>query len=51
MSDKIVNVAVAVIVNQDQQVLIAKRPDHVHQGGFWEFPGEKLKQMKACLKH
>ena len=50
MSDKIVNVAVAVIVNQDQQVLIAKRPDHVHQGGFWEFPGGKVEANESVLK-
>jgi 8-oxo-dGTP diphosphatase len=31
----------AVIRGTDQQVLIAKRPDHVHQGGKWEFPGGK----------
>lgn len=24
------------------QVLIAKRPDHLHQGGLWEFPGGKV---------
>ncbi|WP_120799737.1 Nudix family hydrolase [Thiocapsa rosea] len=24
------------------RVLVTKRPDHVHQGGLWEFPGGKL---------
>ncbi len=25
-----------------QQVLIARRPEHLHQGGLWEFPGGKV---------
>lgn len=37
----LVHVAVAVIM-QGQQVLIAKRPKDVHQGGLWEFPGGKV---------
>lgn len=37
-----VHVAVAAIVNENNEVLIARRPDHVHQGGLWEFPGGKL---------
>lgn len=37
-----IHVAVGVIFNPKGQVLIAKRPDHVHQGGLWEFPGGKL---------
>ena len=37
-----VHVAVAVIVNNCGQILLTKRPDHVHQGGLWEFPGGKL---------
>ncbi|MBI3187557.1 MAG: Nudix family hydrolase [Gammaproteobacteria bacterium] len=41
------HVAVAVVVNSEQKVLIAKRPDHVHQGGFWEFPGGKVEQDEA----
>ena len=36
-----IHVAVAAIVI-DGQVLLAKRPDHLHQGGLWEFPGGKL---------
>ncbi|TYC59520.1 Nudix family hydrolase [Marinobacter sp. BW6] len=38
---KEVHVAVAVIV-RDGRVLIARRPDHVHQGGLLEFPGGKV---------
>ena len=42
MTGDFIHVAVAAIVNDKNQVLIAKRPDHVHQGGLWEFPGGKL---------
>ena len=38
----IVHVAVAVIVDQKNRVLIARRAQHVHQGGLWEFPGGKV---------
>lgn len=34
-------VAVAIILNQDEQVLIARRHAHQHQGDLWEFPGGK----------
>ena len=37
-----VHVAVAVIRNPEGQIFITYRPDHVHQGGLWEFPGGKL---------
>lgn len=35
-------VAVGVIRDAQNRVLIAQRPKHVHQGGLWEFPGGKL---------
>lgn len=34
-------VAVAIIFNAEQQVLIARRHAHQHQGDRWEFPGGK----------
>ncbi len=37
-----IHVAVAVIQNAAGEVLISKRPAHLHQGGMWEFPGGKL---------
>ena len=37
------HVVAGVIYNPSkQQVLIAKRPEHLHQGGLWEFPGGKV---------
>ncbi len=39
---KRIHVAVGVILNKDNQILLAKRPAHLHQGGKWEFPGGKV---------
>jgi len=39
---RLVHVAVAVLRDGDGRVLLAKRPDHAHQGGLWEFPGGKV---------
>ena len=41
MTLKVVHVAVGVIL-KEQQVLLALRPDKLHQGGRWEFPGGKV---------
>lgn len=38
----IIHVAVAVIVNQLNQVCISLRHEDAHQGGLWEFPGGKV---------
>jgi len=38
----LIHVAVAVIRNPSGDVFITLRPDHVHQGGLWEFPGGKV---------
>ena len=37
-----IHVAVGVIVNSSDEVLISLRPAESHQGGLWEFPGGKL---------
>ncbi len=37
-----IEVAVAVIVNEQQRILITQRPFNVPHGGCWEFPGGKL---------
>ena len=49
----VIHVAVAVIINQQNQVLIAKRAAHQHQGNKWEFPGGKVEKgetSKEALK-
>lgn len=39
----VLQVAAGAIFNRQGQVLLSKRPPHVHQGNLWEFPGGKLK--------
>lgn len=37
-----IHVVAAALADPQGRVLIAKRPERVHQGGRWEFPGGKL---------
>lgn len=46
----IVHVAVAVIKNSEGQYFIAKRPNNIHQGGLWEFPGGKVECNETVLE-
>jgi len=39
---KIQPVAVGIVIDPDQRILISKRPAHKIKGGFWEFPGGKI---------
>ncbi len=46
MSD-IVHVAVAVIINETDEVCITLRHEDSHQGGLWEFPGGKIEPNES----
>lgn len=37
-----IRVAVAIIVDAQERILITQRPLHTSHAGFWEFPGGKL---------
>lgn len=37
-----IHVMAGAIADGAGRILVAKRPDHAHQGGLWEFPGGKL---------
>lgn len=45
-----IDVAVGVIINPENEVLLTQRPDHVHQGGLWEFPGGKCKADESIME-
>ena len=42
-------VAVGVIVDDQQRILITQRPLHATHGGLWEFPGGKVEDNEASL--
>lgn|SRR3990167_2521051 len=40
----------AAVIERGDAVFIARRPDHLHQGGKWEFPGGKLEAGESPLQ-
>lgn len=40
----------AAVIERGDAVFIARRPDHLHQGGKWEFPGGKLEAGETPLQ-
>ena len=49
LSNEVVHVAVGVIARGDE-IFITLRPDDVHQGGKWEFPGGKVEEGETVLQ-
>lgn len=43
----VINVAVAIIMDDQHRVLITRRAPHISHGGYWEFPGGKLELYEA----
>lgn len=42
-----IQVAVGVIFDSNQRVLLTKRPHQVSHGGYWEFPGGKIEAQES----
>ena len=45
---KITEISVAIVKNRENLFLICLRPDNVHQGGKWEFPGGKVEKNETA---
>ena len=44
------NVVALVLENHQGEILVAKRADHKHLGGMWEFPGGKVEDGESQLQ-
>ncbi len=47
---KLVQVAVGIIENNEQSILVTKRAKKSHQGGLWEFPGGKCENNESVYE-
>lgn len=47
---ELIPVAAGVLRDASSRVLIARRPDGGHAGGFWEFPGGKIQSGESPLQ-
>jgi len=47
LSNKVIHVAAAAVVNSNNEILISQRAPDAHQGGLWEFPGGKLESGES----
>lgn len=45
----LIHVAVGVLLDSSDRVLIARRHSGAHQGGLWEFPGGKLEKAESVF--
>ena len=44
---KLIIVASVALINSDNQILIAQRPEAKHLSGLWEFPGGKVEKNES----
>ena len=49
MPAKVIQVVVALVINEQKQVLIARRQSGQHLAGFWEFPGGKVEAGESFV--
>lgn len=50
LNTPLLHVAAAVIFDPAGNILIARRPDHKHKGGLWEFPGGKVEEKETATE-
>lgn len=46
----LLRVAVGVVCDEQNRILIARRAAHRHQGGLWEFPGGKIEDGETLVQ-